>query len=48
MNKNELLIRLTDRQQKYEWIINDEVLKYKDKVSYICHEKDELGREHGI
>lgn len=48
MNKDELLSRLTDRQKKYEWKIDNEILRHKDRISYICHEKDELGREHGI
>lgn len=48
MKKEELLDKLTDKQREYDWGSLPDSFSYSQKLSYICHKKDELDREHGI
>lgn len=48
MKKEELLNKLTDKQREYDWGSLPDSFSYSQKLSYICHKKDELDREHGI
>ena len=48
MKKEELLNKLTDKQKEYDWGSLPDSFSYSQKLSYICHKKDELDREHGI
>lgn len=48
MKREELLGKLTDRQREYDWESLPDSFSYSQKLTYVCHKKDELGREHGI
>lgn len=48
MKKEELLGRLNDKQKDYDWSLLPEEFTYTTPLQYICHNKDELGNEHGI
>lgn len=48
MTKDELLNKINETQRKYDFSLVPEHFTYHDKLQIICHDKDSLGREHGI
>ena len=48
MLKRELFEFLTEKQKKYDYSLMPEKFTYGDRLSVICHCKDDLGNEHGV
>lgn len=48
MFKNDLFKILTDKQKNYDYSLIPNKFTYHDNLSIICHNKDDLGHEHGV
>lgn len=47
-NINDIKNNINENQKKYDLSLIPDNFNYGDKLQIICHEKDELGREHGV
>ena len=48
MKKEDFLKKINEKQRKFDYSLLPKEFRRKEKIEVICHEKDALGREHGV